>query len=404
MAGSKEELNMRINLFCLLCLLFSACSNENPVLPSSGNGEECVFQFMLRAPGTIDVETKGGETKAETPLKLGETIVHNVWILQFSEDGNSLLKAVFADKSNIQSVSSADNAYDQLLIQLTKEGMLFKNEKSKFYIIVNGEDAAATEETAKLFVPGGGIPAALSVTDLMSKTKDITYTADGTATGANVLTSGPTTYTPDPANTETDMKLVVLSRMYRAFAKVTVSVNSSVNPAKGSFKLISTSPVTISGVPTVTRLYDDGTSRYPTTDASKFYPDIPISGITLGDKSGIFYMAENIRGTGLATTAQEKNIAAKGPDGSLDGCTYLLVKGQYQYCLGGTTYSSPIDVEYKFYLGGDLVTDYNIYRDYHYIMTVNIAGPNSADLRVKITNGNVAVFDDADTITNTVIF
>lgn len=408
MAGSKEELNMRINLFCLLCLLFSACSNENPVLPSSGNGEECVFQFMLRVPGTIDVETKGGETKAEanTPLKLGETPVHNVWILQFSEDGKNLLKAVFADKSNIQAVPSVNNVYDQLLIQLTKEGMLFKNEKSKFYIIVNGEDATATESTAKLFVTVGGIPSNLSVTDLMGKTKEITYATDGAATGANVLTSGPTIYTPDPTNTAPDVKLVVLSRMYRAFAKVTVSVNSSVNPAKGLFKLISTSPVTISGVPTVTRLYDDGSLlQYPdATTPSNFRSDIPISGIALNEKEGTFDMAENIRGTGLATTAQEKNIAAKGPDGSLDGCTYLLVKGQYQYCLGESKYSSPIDVEYKFYLGGDLVTDYNIYRDYHYIMIVNIAGPNSADLRVKITNGNVAVFDDADTITNTVIF
>ena len=62
------------------------------------------------------------------------------------------------------------------------------------------------------------------------------------------------------------------------------------------------------------------------------------------------------------------------------------------------------DVEYKFYLGGDLVTDYNIYRDYHYKLTVNIAGPNSADLRVTITNGNVAVFDDVDNVENTVNF
>ena len=93
-----------------------------------------------------------------------------------------------------------------------------------------------------------------------------------------------------------------------------------------------------------------------------------------------------------------------GAGGSLEGCTYLLVRGQYQYPLGGGTYSSPIDVEYKFYLGGDLVTDYNIYQDYHYKLTVNIAGPNSADLRVTITNGNVAVFDDVDNVENTVNF
>ena len=50
------------------------------------------------------------------------------------------------------------------------------------------------------------------------------------------------------------------------------------------------------------------------------------------------------------------------------------------------------------------MTDYNIYQDYHYKLTVNIACPNSADLRVTITNGNVAVFDDVDNVENTVNF
>ena len=50
------------------------------------------------------------------------------------------------------------------------------------------------------------------------------------------------------------------------------------------------------------------------------------------------------------------------------------------------------------------MTDYNIYQDYHYKLTANIAGPNSADLRVTITNGNVAVFDDVDNVENTVNF
>ena len=50
------------------------------------------------------------------------------------------------------------------------------------------------------------------------------------------------------------------------------------------------------------------------------------------------------------------------------------------------------------------MTDYNIYLDYLYRLTVNIAGPNSADLRITITNGNVAAFDDVDNVENTVNF
>ena len=55
-------------------------------------------------------------------------------------------------------------------------------------------------------------------------------------------------------------------------------------------------------------------------------------------------------------------------------------------------------------LGDNLTNNYNIQRDHHYDLTINIKGANSADLRVKITDGNVAVFDDVDTIENEVSF
>ena len=95
---NKEELKMRIriSLFCILCLLLGACSNEEMIPSTSEGGEECAFQFLLRVPGTIDVETKAGtEPKI---LKLGDTNIYNVWILQFKKDGTELLKAVCAGK------------------------------------------------------------------------------------------------------------------------------------------------------------------------------------------------------------------------------------------------------------------------------------------------------------------
>ena len=165
---------MRISLFCILCLLLGACSNEEMIPSTSEGGEECAFQFLLRVPGTIDVETKAG-TEPEI-LKLGDTNIYNVWILQFKKDGTELLKAVFADRNSITAVpGSSSTTYDQLLIQLMKDDMRFKNETSEFYIIVNAEDMNATEVTAKLFVKEGGIPTSLSVTELMAKTKSIIY-------------------------------------------------------------------------------------------------------------------------------------------------------------------------------------------------------------------------------------
>ena len=110
---------MRISLFCILCLLLGACSNEEMIPSTSEGGEECAFQFLLRVPGTIDVETKAGTET--TILKLGDTNIYNVWILQFKKDGTELLKAVFADRNSITAVpGSSSTTYDQLLIQLMK--------------------------------------------------------------------------------------------------------------------------------------------------------------------------------------------------------------------------------------------------------------------------------------------
>lgn len=79
-------------------------------------------------------------------------------------------------------------------------------------------------------------------------------------------------------------------------------------------------------------------------------------------------MAENLRGMGTGTTFTEKNLTGKGPDGSLEGCTYVLLSGEYIY--PGAT--DPIGVQYKIYLGGNLTNDYNIQRGYSYDLKVSI--------------------------------
>ncbi|WP_195439545.1 DUF4906 domain-containing protein [Parabacteroides goldsteinii] len=79
----------------------------------------------------------------------------------------------------------------------------------------------------------------------------------------------------------------------------------------------------------------------------------------------------------------------------------LATLSAYKY---SSSHANGIKVEYRFYLGDNLTNNYNIQRDHHYDLTINIKGANSADLRVKITDGNVAVFDDVDTIENEVSF
>ena len=89
-------------------------------------------------------------------------------------------------------------------------------------------------------------------------------------------------------------------------------------------------------------------------------------------------------------------MAGKGPGdgGSLDGCTRLVLEAAYTY--PGAINS--IAVEYCIYLGGNLMNDYNVQRGYEYNLNVQISGANSGDVRVTITNGNVVVFDEVETI------
>lgn len=77
---------------------------------------------------------------------------------------------------------------------------------------------------------------------------------------------------------------------------------------------------------------------------------------------------------GTAASFMEKSISAKGPDGKLDYCTYIKLSGKYVYAGA----KDSIGVNYLLHLGGNLMTDYNIRRDYLYNLTVNISGANSA--------------------------
>lgn len=50
------------------------------------------------------------------------------------------------------------------------------------------------------------------------------------------------------------------------------------------------------------------------------------------------------------------------------------------------------------------MNDYNVQRGYEYNLNVQISGANSGDVRVTITNGNVVVFDEVETINKKVDF
>jgi len=347
------------------------------------------------------------KTKADPPITptIGDDKINinDVWILQYDVSGKLIRSVYKEDDINNDTDFVQENLYMvRINTDTNSDEEKFSDMSSHFYIIVNGEKSLLEGFTG-------------TEADLKAKTVNFTEALGSRPT---LLTSGPSEYNPATASsegTEDNKKVVFVSRLFRTYAKVSVKVQFKDATTAAS---LSDMTATITNIPKIIALYTAGggnsNNLYPETisattmnlDAQSFSSLTSTSGA-----SADFYMPENLRGLGISESFEGKNKESNGPgstsvststpDGKLTGCTYLTLKGTYKYA---SSHTAGIKVEYRFYLGDNLTNNYNIQRDHHYDLTINIKGANSADLRVKITDGNVAVFDDVDTIENEVSF
>lgn len=414
-------------------LLATGCtSSDTPAQPENNN-----FSFYIKMPDPITVETKADIGTADEPIT-----VNDVWILQYLANDNSLFRCLYIDNQSNQITSEGGNYLVKIQTPET-EDQKFSDVESRFYIIVNGgtgllddfkADAVGTDKSedalkkimtfidykyqATNSIPPGLLtagpiiykPTTTSTDADTDSTKADENTGGGSETGTN---DGGTNEggTNDGSNGEeapavsTD-KVVFISRMYRAYAKVKVNIKFTAD-AKFPNSSFTVTECTVNNLPSWGSSDNKKIALYTPTNIEGGYPDVEgFESLTKtyneSNPSFSFYMPENLRGTGKSTSFEDKNKSGNGPgtSGSLEGCTYLTVKGEYRY----ERTQDPIKVEYTFYLGGNLTNDYNIERDHLYNLTLNLKGANSADWRVKITDGNVAVFDEVTEINNKVDF
>lgn len=384
-------------LFLLLMgICLSSCNKmEEPQVEKKG------LYLQMRMPESIQVDTKAD-------VKLDNINIYNVWVLQFSEENNACLKGLYVPQKYL---SKDGTSTRELTLNLSAgaDGQLdgvdvrFSNVSSRFYVIANrGIGLAGKTE-------GGNALYALTEEELGNMTEDylktnsvVIGTDASSGSAANplatsqpeLLSAGPVAYAPAD-----DGLVKVRIQMFRAFARIKLTVKHTGN--SGSFDLTGSK---IYNLPKHMALYKAGTPIYPLLDNIAQGPfELGISGISSSTGATLtktIYMAENMRGSGKSTTQQGKNLQENGPGDDPDklaGCTYIELEGTYKY---HSSHTGGVGVKYTFYLGGNFTNDYNIIRDYSYEVTFNIAGPNSSDVRVKITNGSAAVFDDVVVIEN----
>lgn len=373
-----------ILLFIIFCILFTRCNDS---LPSDNDDQELRIELCI--PPALEVETKAVSEND----KLAVTI-SNVWVIQYDQNG-AFKKIAYIDESD---GSFADPSKKTMVVKTSG----FEKVESRFYIIANAGQS-------------GFLSADFSGPENDLKSKTLAITA-GTISSPTFLTAGPIPLTQDSIN-KYEGKASIVAPLERAFAQVVVKWQNKTKEAGDTYAKgeITINKVEVCNLPKNMAAYSRGgssdyTATYPVLDEIKTeITEISGGSLDVGSPR-TFYMAENLRGTGRGTTFTEKNQPENGPGNTLNGCTYVRLTGTYAYLIptpaGRTapTYSSPIDVEYKLYLGGNLTNDYNVQRGYSYNLLVNISGANSADLRVTITNGNVAVFDEVQEITNKVDF
>lgn len=344
-------------------------------------------------PGTLALQLQLSlPIETEIVTRATTIAIDNVWVIQYitaSENGGSSSKMIAKHYENAAGNSNVIS-WEGDKCKVTTDAD-FENKNSEFYIITNAGSThaglSALGETSDL--------AALKA--CVKEIKDTPLVLGDIITEPGVLVAGPVKFAKRN-NGNNNFTASISAHLQRANAKVTVTWNAASDVFTNA--AFTATSLTVENLPKTISFFERAgaeSGAYPaesdiSTDAIVF------SELSSGSVS--FYMAENLRGAGTSTTAQGKNLVANGPIAesgvaSLTGCTCITLSGDYKY---DSSHTGVVGVKYRFYPGGNLINDYNIRRGYAYALNITVSGVNSADLRVTITDGNVAIFDQVTEI------
>lgn len=383
---------LRILLVLFLFLLPMACNEEDA--PATGQaGNKMGLTLKLSAPPSLDIDTRAKADGVE---------VGDVWVVQFTSSSKVVMKVYRSTSDASTNPITPDTSTG--MIEVKTGGTDFWNEDSRFYVIANAGADHAGLTTLQGKLPSGSDATVGDTLAFRKELQSLTKTFNGAAaiTEPGLLTAGPIGFAKQTGGANT-VSAAIIAHMKRTYARF--NIKYQVKSADFPKSVFTPTSLTVHKLPACMAFYEragETAGNYPSTDdiAADFLADTELypslSSTFVSGTPFTFYIAENLRGMGISATAQGKNLAGNGPLAtggarSLAGCTFVTLAGEYQY---DAAHTGKIGVTYTFYLGGNLINDYNIERGKSYTLSINIASVNSADLRVVITDGNVAVFDE----------
>lgn len=347
---------LRLLTTATLALLLAACTAETDADALTG-GETTPDGKMINVSLTLTPEVPLEVTTREPDVPVDENIIKDIYIVQF-DDAGKLLTHAYIDNLNSNIA--------------TYTGQL-KNTPGKIYVVANSHMGLGYWEQTGF---GGG---AISEQSLLAQTvPDAALYPGGT-----IIMSGVHIGKPAPK---------INIPLQRIIAKVAHNITTSL-PTGHSFTLTS---VQMKNLPKYIYYVRDNPDAIPFPVLTAAFDDLmdgdsPAPDFFMSyDLSDWWYLPENCRGTGTATSELQKN-AETAPAGQAQFCTYMEIKGKYS----SGNWVGALDVTYRIYLGRNNTNDYNLKRNTNYTVNITIKGANRADTRITVTGTeNAATYLD----------
>lgn len=368
MNRNKQYLEVRAKLAgCLLAIAMCLPACTGSVEPEvGGDASSLRLCLSLALPQAITVEPRDGVT-------VNGVTVTDVRVLQFASDGSLKSNKQYNNQTETKITTDATTG----LPTVTTDDTDFEDVSSRFYIVINPgddlKDVPTDPDTDTSF-------SSFAESTFLA----YTHTEADITSAPQIMVYGPYEYT---TTTTTGKKaLQLLAKMQHIGARIDVSWTI---PADVNLTITSAE---VENIPDKYYLYTQPAASLTYKEAQTIF---------FSGNSFTFYMPENKKGTGKGTTQQEKSMTEKGPGGTLADCTCIVLKGTYKYKADDT---APIEVEYRFYPGADMINNYDIERGKSYQLDITLSGVNSTDARVSITDSNVFSIGDPSGVDHTIIF
>lgn len=330
--------------------VLSSCTEDRGPAKGGLTGGESTFNVTLNAGSFAGTPTGGGEmdgadgsSKVIPATGMHEDDMANIWVLQFNTAGSCVRSVYYPayNPDNFPVTLSNGTAQTVAFVANTFDANLFKD-----YAGTWNAFSALTKTVAEATVHTG-----TGSGDRYLVISGI-YKGDITAAG-----------------------LPTAVQMKRAVAKVRFTWSVAL-PTGEAF--VPKSIQVCNAASKQAYMEPSATAVYPAAVTGNFAVYAATNNPAAG--SYTWYVAENTRGTGTGSTSFDKTEQT-APSGQGQYCTYIDLRGEYTFADG-----QKADLSYKFYLGADVIADYNVRRNNIYDMTVRITGANAADARITITS------------------